>query len=162
MFSDSPFNDGSNHESFMRAALREAEAALEEGEVPVGAVIVHKGRVIGRGHNQRETLQDPTAHAEMIAITQAAASLENWRLEGCRLYVTLEPCSMCSGAVVLSRIPEVIYGAADPRAGACGSVLNLVQNEKFNHRAIVVPSILAEECSAILGEFFRRRRKDDR
>ncbi len=162
MFSDSPFDGDSNHESFMRTALREAEAALEEGEVPVGAVVVHQGRVIGRGHNQRETLQDPTAHAEMIAITQAAASLENWRLEGCRLYVTLEPCSMCSGAVVLARIPEVVYGAADPRAGACGSVLNLVQNKHLNHRAIVVPSVLAEECSAILGEFFRRRRQDDR
>ncbi len=162
MFSDSPFNGDSNHESYMRMALREAEAALDEGEVPVGAVIVHKGRIVGRGHNQRETLQDPTAHAEMIAMTQAAASLENWRLEDCRLYVTLEPCSMCSGAVVLARIPEVIYGAADPRAGACGSVLNLVQTENLNHRAIVVPSVLAEECSAILGEFFRRRRQDDR
>lgn len=149
-----------DHERHMRAALREAEIALEEGEVPVGAVIVKEGRVIGRGHNQRETLNDPTAHAEMIAITQAASAVESWRLVGTTIYVTLEPCSMCAGAVVLARIDRVVFGAADPKAGACGSLSNVVQDPRLNHRAELLPAILAPECSAILQEFFRARRRD--
>jgi len=149
------------HQRYMKMALREAEVALEEGEVPVGAVVVHEGKIIGRGHNQRETLKDPTAHAEMIAITQASASLESWRLKNCSLYVTLEPCSMCSGALVLSRIPTLVYGAPDPRAGACGSVLNIFQESQFNHQGLIIPEILAEECRGILADFFRRKRQPE-
>ena len=143
----------------MRLALREAEVALEEGEVPVGAVIVKSGRIIGRGHNQRETLNDPTAHAEMIAITQAAASLESWRLLDADLYVTLEPCTMCAGAIVLARLRRVVFGAHDPKAGACGSLMNVVQDPQLNHRVDLVSSVLAEPCSAILRDFFRARRR---
>ena len=143
---------------WMRQALREAEMALEAGDVPVGAVVVHENRIIGRGHNQRELLKDPTAHAEMIALTQAAAALENWRLDGATLYVTLEPCSMCAGALVLGRVKRVVYGAADPRAGACGSVLDIAQHEALNHRAEVVPGVLGPECAGILQDFFRSRR----
>lgn len=148
-----------DHESFMRAALREAEAALAEGEVPIGAVIVKNGRIIGRGHNQREMLKDPTAHAEMIAITQAAATLEAWRLLECSLYVTLEPCAMCAGAMVLARIPRVIFGTTDPKAGACGSLMNIVQDPRLNHRLTVTAGVLAEQCGGILRDFFRSRRE---
>ena len=148
-----------DHEQMMRRAFREAEAALEEGEVPVGAVIVKEGRIIGRGHNQRETLRDPTAHAEMIAITQAAAAVEAWRLTDCTMYVTLEPCSMCAGAIVLARIPRVVYAAVDPKAGACGSVMDIVRDDRLNHRVDVVSGVLAAECSAILKDFFRTRRR---
>lgn len=147
-----------NFEAYMGAAFREAEAALDEGEVPVGAVIVKDGRIIGRGHNQRETLNDPTAHAEMIAITQAAAALESWRLLGCTMYVTLEPCSMCAGALVLARLPRVVYGAADPRAGACGTLMDIVRDPRLNHRLEVVSSIMGDRCAAILKDFFRARR----
>ena len=143
----------------MGAAFREAEAALEEGEVPVGCVIVHDGRIIGRGHNQRETLNDPTAHAEMIAITQAAASLESWRLLNCTMYVTLEPCAMCAGALVLSRLPRVVYGAADPRAGACGTLMDIVRDPRLNHRLEVHSQVMGDRCAAILKDFFRARRK---
>ena len=142
----------------MRLALAEAEAALEMDEVPVGAVIVHKGRIIAAAHNQRETLRDPTAHAEMIAITQAAEALRDWRLEDCVLYVTLEPCSMCAGAVVLARIPTVVFGAFDPKAGACGSVLSIVSDRRLNHQAQVVAGILGAECGTILKEFFAKKR----
>lgn len=148
-----------DHDSFMKIALKEASYALEEGEVPVGAVIVKGGRVIGRGHNQRETLKDPTAHAEMIAITQAAAELENWRLTGATIYVTLEPCTMCAGALVNSRIKRIVYGAADPRAGGCGSMINLVQDDRLNHQIELVHSIMADECKGILQDFFRSRRE---
>jgi tRNA(adenine34) deaminase len=147
-----------NHDHFMRRALREAEIALEEGEVPVGAVVVREGRVIGRGHNQRETLKDPTAHAEIIALTQAAASVEAWRLEDCVLYVTLEPCAMCSGAIVNARLRRVVYGAADPRAGFCGSLGNLAQHPELNHHVEVVPGVLSSDCAGILEDFFRQRR----
>jgi tRNA(adenine34) deaminase len=140
-------------------ALREAEAAMAEGEVPVGAVIVKNGRIIGRGHNQRETLKDPTAHAEMIAITQAAGSLESWRLLGATLYVTLEPCAMCAGAIVLARLPNVVFGATDPRAGACGTLMNIVQDARLNHRVALTSAVLGDECSAILKDFFRSRRE---
>ncbi|MCB9832980.1 MAG: tRNA adenosine(34) deaminase TadA [Planctomycetes bacterium] len=149
---------GNSHEHWMRYALREAEAALEAGDVPVGAVIVKDGRIIGRGHNQRELLKDPTAHAEMIAITQAAAELENWRLSGATLYVTLEPCPMCAGALVNARLKRLVYGAGDPRAGACGSVMNVAQDEHLNHHVEIVLGVLAEESSAMLADFFRRRR----
>jgi len=142
----------------MRAALREAEAAAERDEVPVGAVIVHGGRIVGRGHNQREMLKDPTAHAEMIAITQAAAALEDWRLEETTLYVTLEPCLMCAGAIVNARIPRVVFGAHDPRAGACGSLYQVGLDTRLNHRFDVVGGVLARECAAILQAFFERKR----
>ena len=150
-----------NHERFMRQALREAEEALEAGDVPVGAVIVRDGRIIGRGHNQREILKDPTAHAEIIAITQAAAALESWRISEATLYVTLEPCSMCAGALVLGRVKRVVYGAADPKAGACGSVLNVAQSDALNHRLEVIPGVLVDECAGILKDFFRQKRSPE-
>ena len=143
----------------MAEALRLAQRAAEAGEVPVGAVIVKDGRVLGRAHNQVEMLRDATAHAEMIAITQAAEALENWRLEGVDLYVTLEPCAMCAGAMVLSRVGRIIYGADDPIAGACGSTFNIVSEKKLNHRIPVVKGVQADRCGAILKEFFRSRRK---
>ena len=144
------------HERFMTYAIREAERAMEAGEVPVGCVIVHEGVVIAKAHNQRETLQDPTAHAEILAITAAAAHLGSWRLENTRLYVTLEPCPMCSGAIILARIPEVYYGAADPKAGACGTLMNLLKDERFNHMPEVLePGLMAEACGGLLTGFFR-------
>ncbi len=146
-----------NHEYYMKLALKEAVKALEEDEVPVGAVIVHEGHVIARAHNQRERLKDPTAHAEMIAITQAAAYLENWRLEGATLYVTKEPCVMCAGAMVQARLTNLVYGAADEKGGACGSVVNLVEEPRLNHRVKVTRGVLAEEAAGLLREFFRER-----
>ena len=146
------------HESFMKAAFREAEKALEIKEVPVGAVIVHEGRIIAKAHNQRELLRDPTAHAEMIAITQAASELDSWRLENTTLYVTLEPCAMCAGAIVLARIPEVVFGAFDPKAGAAGSLMNILQDSRLNHRVNVTAGIMENECGGILKEFFGRLR----
>jgi tRNA(adenine34) deaminase len=142
----------------MRAALREAGEAARRDEVPVGAVVVHGGRIIGRGFNQREMLKDPTAHAEMIAITQAAAALEGWRLEGATLYVTLEPCLMCAGAIVNARIPRVVFGAPDPKAGACGSLYQVGLDPRLNHRFEVTGGVLAAECAALLQEFFARKR----
>ena len=147
------------HEKYMRLALREAFAALAEDEVPVGAVIVHEGRVIGKARNQRETLKDPTAHAEILALTQAAAALERWRLTGARMYVTLEPCAMCAGALVNARIDELIYGATDPKAGACGSLYDIPSDGRLNHRLKVTSGILADECGAILKEFFGAKRR---
>ena len=143
----------------MTEALKEAGLAYRENEVPVGCVIVHEGRIVGRAHNQRETLKDPTAHAEMIAITQAAAALECWRLTGCTVYVTIEPCAMCAGALVLARIDRLVYGAQDPKAGACGTLLNIVQDARLNHRVEVVPGVLAAECSDALKSFFAKRRE---
>ena len=145
-------------EAFMSLALKEAEAAREEDEVPVGCVIVHRGKVVGRAHNQREALKDPTAHAEMLAITQAAEALEGWRLEGCTLYVTLEPCAMCAGAIVLARLDRVVYGAKDPKAGACGSLMNLLQDPRLNHRPQLESGVMAAECGGILTEYFRGKR----
>ena len=148
----------------MRQALREAEAAMAEDEVPIGAVIVYNdptsnsARVIAAAHNQREQLRDPTAHAEMIAITQAAQALSNWRLEHCTLYVTLEPCPMCAGAIVLARMPCVVYGAADPKAGAANTLFQLLDDPRLNHRAEVVPGVLAEPCGQILSKFFAEKR----
>ena len=148
----------SDDEQFMDLALREAARAREVDEVPVGCVIVHDGRLIGRAHNQRETLHDPTAHAEMIAITQAAEALGDWRLEGATLYVTLEPCAMCSGAIVLARIPRVVYGARDPKAGAVRTFYRLLEDERLNHRCEVVEGVRQAECAAALQDFFRYRR----
>ncbi len=148
-------------ERFMRMALREAQAAADHGEVPVGAVIVRAGKVIGKAHNMRETLHDPTAHAEMIAVTQAAEALCAWRLEGSTIYVTLEPCCMCSGAMVLARIERLVYGTADPKAGACGTLYNIVRDERLNHRLEVTAGVLADESRALLQEFFRTRRQKD-
>jgi len=146
-------------ERYMREALREAEKADEAGEVPVGCVIVHGGRVIARAHNQRERLNDPTAHAEMLALTQAAAEVGDWRLDGAVLYVTLEPCTMCAGGLVLARLERIVYGAADPKAGACGSLYDIVRDARLNHRVEVTPGVLAEPCGAILKGFFRERRR---
>ncbi len=146
-------------EIFMREALKQARAADGKDEVPVGAVIVCKNQIIARAHNQVETLKDPTAHAEMIAITQAAGFLSNKWLQDCALYVTLEPCSMCAGALVLSRIQRIYFGAPDPKTGACGSVMNIVQDPRMNHKIDVISGVLADECGGILSAFFERKRK---
>jgi tRNA(adenine34) deaminase len=146
------------HDRWMRAALERARQAFDEGEVPIGAVIVHDGRIIGEGYNLRESLKDPTAHAEMIAITQAAQSLESWRLLDCTIYVTLEPCPMCAGAIVLARIPTVIYGTTDPKAGACHSLFQITDDARLNHRATVLGGVLQSECKALLQEFFAQQR----
>ena len=148
-----------DNERFMQYAIREAQRAWDQGEIPIGCVIVHKGEVIGKAHNQRELLQDPTAHAEMVAITQAASRFKSWRLEDCKLYVTLEPCPMCAGAIILARVSEVYFGASDPKAGACGSLLNLLEDSRFNHQPEVIPGLLAEECGSMLSSFFRQVRK---
>jgi tRNA(adenine34) deaminase len=145
-------------EHFMRLALREAERALEHDDVPVGAVLVHEGEVAGVAHNEREVRQDPTAHAEMLAIREAARALGSWRLLDCVLYVTLEPCAMCAGAIVLARIPRVIFGAADPKAGAAGSVLDVLAEPRLNHRPEVASGLLAIESATLLQEFFGTRR----
>ncbi|MBI1853681.1 MAG: tRNA adenosine(34) deaminase TadA [Planctomycetes bacterium] len=145
-------------ETFMRLALREAERAALEDEVPIGAVLVHAGRVIGRGHNQRETLRDPTAHAEMIVLTQGAAALDAWRLIDTTLYVTLEPCPMCAGALVAARVTRLVFGAMDPKAGACGTLFDLARDPRLNHRIEVVSGVLANESTALLQEFFRTKR----
>lgn len=147
------------HDRFMRLALQEAEQALAEDEVPVGAVIVQGSRVIASAHNQREQLKDPTAHAEMIAITQAAESLGDWRLEGCTLYVTLEPCIMCSGAILQARVPVVVYGATDPKAGAVNTLYHLLADTRLNHRCQVIPGIQAAPCGEILTRFFQAQRR---
>lgn len=149
---------GDNHEYYIRECLKEAEKALEKKEVPVGAVIVLKNRIIARAHNQKEVLKDPTAHAEMIAITQAASYLDNWRLEDTDIYVTIEPCLMCAAALVQARVKRIIYGTPDPKAGGCGSVFNIVNDKRLNHQIEVIPGVLKEECQAILQSFFRKKR----
>ena len=146
-------------EIYMSEALKQAYEAFENDEVPVGAVIVHNGRIIARAHNQIEMLKDPTAHAEMIAITQAAASLGSERLLGCSIYATIEPCPMCAGALVLARVKRVYYGAKDPKTGACGSVFNIVNSKKLNHRIKITGGILAKDCGSLLTEFFKKKRK---
>lgn len=143
----------------MRLALAEAELACQEDEVPVGAVIVQGDRVVASAHNQREQLRDPTAHAEMIAITQAAQALNSWRLDGCTLYVTLEPCPMCAGAILQARIATVVYGAADPKAGAVHTLYRMLEDPRLNHRSLAVSGVLAEECGQILSRFFQRQRQ---
>jgi len=142
----------------MQAALDEALAADEAGEVPVGAVVVREGRIIGRGHNQRETLHDPTAHAEMLAITAAASELGDWRLSGCTLYVTLEPCAMCAGAIVLARVDRLVFATDDPKTGACGSLYTITTDPRSNHQVSVTRGVLQEPCAAILRDFFARQR----
>jgi tRNA(adenine34) deaminase len=142
----------------MRLALREAELALEHDDVPVGAVVVHEGEVIGQGHNERELRQDPTAHAETLALREAARALSSWRVLDSVLYVTLEPCAMCAGAIVLARVPRVVYGTTDPKAGAAGSVLDILGEPRFNHRPEVAGGLLAAECAALLVDFFAPRR----
>ena len=151
-----------DHGRFMAAALRQAQIAMEADEVPVGAVIVYKNQIIARSHNQRETLTDPTAHAEMIALTQAATFLGNWRLEGCTIYVTLEPCAMCAGALVLARIDRLVYGPADPKAGACQTLYNITDDPRLNHRVEVVSGFMEEPCRALLQEFFTKNRSRPR
>ncbi|MDE0736900.1 MAG: tRNA adenosine(34) deaminase TadA [Pirellulaceae bacterium] len=146
-------------EHYMQLALREAEAAAQEEEVPVGAVIVHGERIIASAHNQREQLHDPTAHAEMIAITQAAESLGDWRLAHCTLYVTLEPCPMCAGAILLSRLPRLVYGAADSKSGCVESLYHLLNDDRLNHQVQVVPGVLALACGTMLTEFFQAQRR---
>ena len=146
----------------MRLALREAQAAFDADEAPVGAIIVLGGRVVARAHNQKELLRDPTAHAEMLAITQACEAVDNWCLEGATMYVTLEPCAMCAGAMVLARLSRLVYGAADPKAGACGSVLDVARNPRLNHRVEVTAGVLADECGAILTDFFQKKRAEQK
>jgi len=149
---------GDPDERFMRMAIDAAEIAGENGDVPIGAVIVHKDRIIAKAYNQREQLQDPTAHAEIIALTQAAAALQNWHLNGCTMYVTLEPCPMCAGALVLARMDRLVYGCDDPKTGACKSLYNIVTDERLNHRLEVTSGVLQEQCRQQLQEFFAKRR----
>jgi tRNA(adenine34) deaminase len=146
------------HTAFMRIALQQAEAALLAEEVPVGAVVVHAGRVVGAAHNQRETLRDATAHAEIIAITQASQALDSWRLADCTLYATLEPCPMCAGAILQARIPRLVYGATDPKAGAV-TLYKMLDDPRLNHRAEVISGLLAKPCGEILTRFFRAQRE---
>lgn len=143
---------------FMRLALREAEHATEHGDVPIGAVVVRDGEVLAAAHNERELRQDPTAHAELMALREAAGAAGSWRVLDSVLYVTLEPCAMCAGAIVLARLPRVVYGASDPKAGACGSVLDLLAQPRLNHRPEVAGGLLAEECGELLSGFFASRR----
>jgi tRNA(adenine34) deaminase len=145
-------------EYFMRLALREAERAIEHEDVPIGAVLVVGGEVLGAAHNERELREDPTAHAEVLAMRQAASALRSWRLLDSILYVTLEPCSMCAGAIVLGRVPRVIYGTADPKAGAAGSVLDVLREPRLNHCPQVSGGLLADECALLLTDFFSARR----
>lgn len=152
-----PASDGD--EAWMRLALEEARRAASGGDVPVGAVVVRDGAVIGRGHNRREQDHDPTAHAEIIAIREAAAAVGAWRLTGSTLYVTIEPCPMCAGALVLARIDRLVYGAADPKTGAAGSLYNIVQDERLNHRLAVTAGVLESECRELIRSFFRQRRQ---
>jgi tRNA(adenine34) deaminase len=146
-------------EEGIEAALREARVSAEHDEVPVGCVIVHDGIIVGRGHNQVEGLHDATAHAEILAIGAASNTLGSWRLSECTLYVTLEPCAMCAGAIILARLGRLVYGAADPKAGACGSVLDVIHEPRLNHRLPVTSDVLADACGEILRDFFARKRR---
>lgn len=148
----------STDEQFMTAALDEAHKAMERDEVPIGAVVVRDDRIIGRGHNLKETLHDPTAHAETIAISAAASHLGDWRLLNCTLYVTLEPCPMCAGAIVLARIPRLVYGAEDPKFGGCGSLFSIADDPRTNHQASVTSGICVDDCSRLLRAFFQKQR----
>src|SRR2546430_1760692 len=152
------FVDMQNDATFMREALRLAARARERDEVPVGAVVVRAGKIIGRAYNQVELLKDATAHAEMLALTQAEAAVGDWRLVDCDLYVTKEPCVMCAGALVHVRIRRLIFGCADPRGGGAGGIMNLLQHPALNHRCTITPAILENECAAILQDFFRQQR----
>ena len=150
--------DGDIDRRFMRAAIEAAGIAEENGDVPIGAVIVYKNQIIGKAYNQREQLKDPTAHAEIIALTQAAAFMENWHLNGCTIYVTLEPCPMCAGALVLARMDRLVFGCADPKSGACGSLYDIVRDERLNHKLEVTSGVLADESSRLLQDFFKQKR----
>jgi tRNA(adenine34) deaminase len=145
-------------EGWMREALREARSAVAHDDVPIGAVVVHQGTVIGRGRNERELREDPTAHAEVLALREAAAALGSWRVLECTLYVTLEPCAMCAGAIVLARVPRIVYGCPDPKAGAAGRVLDILAEPRLNHRPEVEAGVLADECADLLRSFFSARR----
>lgn len=147
------------HEAYMQAAIEEAKKAALIGEVPIGAVVVRNGEIVGRGYNLRETGKDPTLHAEMIAIREASERLGGWRLIGCTLYVTLEPCPMCAGAIVQARIEQVVYGAPDPKAGCSGTLMNLLDEPRFNHQVPVIRGVCEEECGMLLKQFFRELRK---
>ncbi|MGH2905910.1 MAG: tRNA adenosine(34) deaminase TadA [Solirubrobacterales bacterium] len=147
-----------NDEELMRVAILEAEAAIEHDDVPIGAVVAIDGEIIARGRNERELKQDPTAHAEILALQRAAEHVGHWRVLDATLYVTLEPCSMCAGAIVLSRVPRLVFGATDPKAGACGSVLDVTGEPRFNHRPAVEGGLLADECGDLLRDFFAARR----
>lgn len=144
---------------FMREAIKEAQLAFEEGEVPVGAVVVYENKIIGRGHNRTEALQDPTAHAEIIAITAAASYLKNWRLEGAKLYVTLEPCIMCAGAAILARLEEIIFALPDPKFGGCVSLYRIPKDARLNHRVNVRQGPFSEEVKSLMQKFFRKKRQ---
>ena len=156
--SEDYFQKPHDHDYWMNVAFREAEKAFEKGEIPVGAVVVKDNIIIGRGHNLRETLNDPTAHAEMIAITAAAETLNSWRLDECRLYVTMEPCPMCAGALVNSRIRTVVYGVADPKAGAVDSLFHLCEDHRLNHQCNIISSIKTQEIESLLKHFFDKIR----
>lgn len=147
------------HEAFMQEALVEAQKAYDMDEVPIGAVVVKDGKIIGRGHNLRESEKDPILHAEIIAIRQAAQTLDGWRLTDCDIYVTIEPCPMCAGAILQARIRQLVFGARDPKAGCVGSLYNLLQDARFNHQTEVVEAVLEEECSHIMKDYFRQKRK---
>ncbi len=144
---------------FMTRALKQAQVAYKKGEVPVGAVVVKDGKVISRGYNLRETTNDPTAHAELLAMKKASKKLDSWRLSGCTLYVTLEPCPMCSGVIVNSRIDRVVFGAYDQKAGCCTTLYHLCNDERFNHRAEILGGVMEEDCAKILSDFFKEKRK---
>lgn len=149
-----------NDEFFMKEALREAQKAYDKDEVPVGAVAVHDNQIIGRGHNQTEGLNDPTAHAEILAITAAANALGSWRLNDVEMYVTVEPCTMCAGALVLARVKRIIFGARDEKFGGCGSVFNVVSEPKLNHRIEVTEGVMANEAASLMKGFFEKKRKE--
>jgi len=149
-------------ERFMQTAIGQAQIARDNGDVPIGAVIVKDNQLIAKAYNQRQQLQDPTAHAEIIALTQAAAAVGNWRLHNCTMYVTLEPCPMCAGALVLARIDRLVYGCDDPKTGACKSLYNIVQDERLNHRLEVTAGVLAKECKQLLQDFFEQKRVQKR
>ena len=153
------FEPENSDDYYMGLAFQQAEQAYSQKETPVGALIVHEHRIVGAAHNQREMLRDPTAHAEMIAITQAAEALQSWRLIDCTLYVTLEPCPMCAGAIVQARVPRVVYGASDPKAGAVNSLFRLLDDPRLNHRAEVAAGVMGQACGDILTRFFREQRK---
>ena len=152
--------DNQTDERYMRMAMDQAMIAEENGDVPIGCVVVYENKVIAKGYNQREQLNDPTAHAEMIALTAASDFIGNWRLGGCTMYVTLEPCTMCAGGLVLARIDRVVYGCDDPKTGAVKSLYNILQDERHNHRVEVSSGVLGDDCSALLSDFFGRRRRE--
>ena len=151
-----------NDDFFMKEALREAQKAFDKGEVPIGAIAVYKNQIIGRGHNQTEQLQDPTAHAEILAITAAANALNSWRLNDVEMFTTVEPCIMCSGALVLARVKRIIFGARDEKFGGCGSIFNIVEEEKLNHQIKITAGVMEKEAAALMKRFFAEKRKKNK